>query len=196
MGFKKKVGLGIATAALGISLIGGGTYSYFSDSETMSNTFAAGTLDLSVNPGVLIDLDNIKPGDSMVREFVLSNDGSLKIENVILQTNYTISDANNNNNEDLGKHIRVNFLWNWEKESEPIFETTLYDLKNMDPDIVKRDLWDPLWAQKGGLEPGATNELWVEFEFVDNGQDQNVFQGDHLNLEWIFNANQSDGEEL
>lgn len=38
------------TAALGLSLIGGGTFAYFSDSETTNNTFAAGTLDLAVEP--------------------------------------------------------------------------------------------------------------------------------------------------
>ncbi|HCX48554.1 MAG TPA: cell division protein FtsN, partial [Bacillus sp. (in: Bacteria)] len=29
----------------------------------------------------------------------------------------------------------------------------------------------------------------------DNGKDQNIFQGDTLNLEWTFNANQEAGEE-
>jgi hypothetical protein len=35
--------------------------------------------------------------------------------------------------------------------------------------------------------------LWVQFEFVDDGKDQNIFQGDTLNLEWTFNANQEAG---
>ena len=34
MSLKKKLGLGIATAALGMSLVGGGTYAYFNDVET------------------------------------------------------------------------------------------------------------------------------------------------------------------
>ena len=50
MSLKKKLGLGIASAVLGISLIGGGTFAYFSDTEVSNNTFAAGTLDLAVNP--------------------------------------------------------------------------------------------------------------------------------------------------
>ncbi|WP_461183398.1 TasA family protein, partial [Virgibacillus kimchii] len=32
--------------------------------------------------------------------------------------------------------------------------------------------------------------------FVDNGEDQNQFQGDALNLEWTFTATQTDGEDL
>ncbi|WP_307471018.1 CalY family protein [Cytobacillus purgationiresistens] len=196
MGIKKKLGMGVASAALGIALIGGGTFAYFSDTVTTQNTFAAGTLDLSVNPEAVINIDNIKPGDTMTREFILENNGSLKIANINLVTNYTVNDAANDNVEDFGKHIRVNFLWNWDKESEPIFETTLYELQNMDPDVVKRDLWDPLWAQKGGIEPGQSNELWVQFEFIDNGEEQNAYQGDSLSLEWIFNATQGEGENL
>lgn len=196
MNIKKKIGLNLATAIIGVTLFAGGTFAYFSDQEVTNNTFAAGTLDLSISPEAVINIENIKPGDSMVREFVLTNDGTLKIENVDLETTYSVIDADLNNNDDFGKHIQVNFLWNWDKESEPIFETTLYELKNMDPDVVKRDIWDPLWQQKGGLEPGATNDFWVEFEFIDNGKDQNIFQGDSLNLTWKFNATQGEGEDL
>ena len=194
MGIKKRLGLGMASAALGIALIGGGTYAYFSDQEVTNNAFAAGTLDLSANPTALIDIDGLKPGDTMLREFVLSNDGSLKIENVNLETKYTVTDLNGDNNDDFGKHIKVNFLWNWDQESEPIFETTLYELQKMDPDVVKRDIWDPLWEQEGGLESGENHEFWVEFEFTDNGEEQNMYQGDSLGLEWTFNATQSAGE--
>ena len=31
MGIKQKLGLGVASAALGVALVGGGTYAYFSD---------------------------------------------------------------------------------------------------------------------------------------------------------------------
>ncbi|PRX64062.1 putative ribosomally synthesized peptide with SipW-like signal peptide [Bacillus sp. V-88] len=43
MSIKQKLGLGVASAALGLALVGGGTYAYFSDSVTTNNTFAAGT---------------------------------------------------------------------------------------------------------------------------------------------------------
>ncbi|GAB3797942.1 TasA family protein [Virgibacillus kimchii] len=196
MNIKKKLGLSVASAVLGISLIGGGTFAYFSDEAVTDNSFAAGTLDLSANPMAIINLNNLKPGDSMVREFSLTNDGSLNIENVFLETDYTVLDADDNNTEDFGKHIRVNFLWNWDQESEPIFQTTLYDLREMDPDVVKRDIWDPLWEEKGGLETEETHDFWVQFEFVDNDEDQNMFQGDGLELEWTFHATQEEGEDL
>ncbi|PHD39103.1 cell division protein FtsN, partial [Bacillus toyonensis] len=47
MSLKKKLGVGVVSAALGLSLIGGGTYAYFSDQVVTNNSFAVGTLDLA-----------------------------------------------------------------------------------------------------------------------------------------------------
>src|SRR6476619_4369804 len=102
MGIKKKLGMGVASAALGLSLIGGGTFAYFSDKELSNNTFAAGTLDLSVDPTTIIDFDNIKPGDKMTRDFKLVNNGSLDIKTVKLLTNYNVIDSKGDNSEDFG----------------------------------------------------------------------------------------------
>ncbi|AZU63049.1 TasA family protein [Neobacillus mesonae] len=90
MGIKKKLGLGMASAALGLSLIGGGTFAYFSDEATIHNGFAAGTLNLEVGkyPGtqwpVNFDLSNLRPGDTVERTFDLKNVGSLAIEDTYL----------------------------------------------------------------------------------------------------------------
>lgn len=54
--------MGVASAALGLSLIGGGTFAYFSDKEVSNNTFAAGTLDLTLDPKTLVNIENLKPG--------------------------------------------------------------------------------------------------------------------------------------
>ena len=59
---EKKLGMGVASAALGLSLIGGGTFAFFSDKEVSNNTFAAGTLDLTLNPKTLVDIKDLKPG--------------------------------------------------------------------------------------------------------------------------------------
>lgn len=63
MSLKQKVGIGVVTATLGLSLTFGGVFAYFSDSETSSNSFQAGTLDLSINPSVIVDVKDLKPGD-------------------------------------------------------------------------------------------------------------------------------------
>jgi spore coat-associated protein N len=189
MGLKKQLGTGVMTAVLGLSLIGGGTYAYFSSSETTNNTFAAGTLDLAVEPTTIIDVKDLMPGDSVTRDFELQNTGSLDIKKVLLETDYSIIDAEGDNTEDLGDHIQVKFLYNADKMDEVIYETTLSELKNMEPEAVNEEVFEEFLGD-GGLESGNQDDLVVEFEFIDNGEDQNQFQGDELNLEWTFNAQQ------
>ena len=111
MSIKKKLAMGIATGALAVSMIGGGTYAYFNDVETSTNTFAAGTLDLAVNPETIIDVNNLKPGDFMYRGFKLENNGSLDISKVLLTTDFTESVAG------FADHIIVEFLINEDKSS-------------------------------------------------------------------------------
>ena len=84
--------MGVASAALGLSLIGGGTFAYFSDKEVSNNTFAAGTLDLTLDPTTLVDIKDLKPGDKVKKEFLLKNSGSLAIKDVQLATKYTVND--------------------------------------------------------------------------------------------------------
>ncbi len=191
MGIKHKLGLGIASAALGLSLVGGGTFAYFSDTAEANSTFAAGTLDLNANPTELLSVNNLKPGDYMIRTFKLENNGSLDIKKVLLDTSYEVTDAKGDNADDFGNHIKVDFLYNADKGSDVIYSTTLADLKNMkDPDAVARG-----WIKgEKGLEAGTKDDFIVMFTFEDNKQDQNMFQGDSLALKWTFNAKQGAGE--
>ncbi|WP_059170868.1 TasA family protein [Bacillus sp. FJAT-27445] len=89
MSIKKKLGLGMASAALGLSLIGGGTFAYFSDEATVHNSIAAGTLKFNVGTvaghDFNFDLSNFRPGDSVQRAFKLTNTGSLAIEKVLMK---------------------------------------------------------------------------------------------------------------
>ena len=89
MSIKKKLGLGVASAALGLSLIGGGTWAAFNDTATINNHFASGTLDLVVGKNhpshqLNFDLSNMKPGDNVQRIFKLNNAGSIAIKEVLL----------------------------------------------------------------------------------------------------------------
>lgn len=193
MKIKVKLVIGVITAAFGLLLIGGGTYAYFSDSVTSENTFAAGTIDLAVEPTELVNLENLKPGDSMERLFQLQNNGTLDVAKVLLETDYEVMDAEGDNTEDFGNHIKVQFLYNADQLREVVFETTLHDLKNMSPEAIAEEALSPL-LEEDGLEAGTTDDFLVLFEFVDNGEDQNQFQGDSLNLEWTFIAEQTAGE--
>lgn len=192
MGIKKQLGIGIMSATLGLTMIGGGTYAYFSDKEVTNNTFAAGTLDLSAEPTEIINLENMKPGDSMVRSFELENKGTLDIGKVLMETNYLITDAKEDNSEDFGEYIEVEFLYNADKFDEVIYKTTLAALKDMTPEAINEHVFNPQFGEKG-LGAGTVDDFAVKFNFIDNGKDQNEFQGDQLNLEWTFNALQTDG---
>ncbi|WP_410772006.1 TasA family protein [Fontibacillus sp. BL9] len=195
MGIKKTLGFGVITAALGLSLIGGGTFAYFSDSVETTGTFAAGTLDLNADPTAIIDVGNLKPGDYAVRTFKLKNNGSLDIGKVNLGTSYTVTNRAGApaNTDDFGKHIKVKFLTNLDKDETVIYETTLFALQSLSPDAVENK-WLDWFEERGGLRAGNSDNLIVKFEFVDNNADQNQFQGDSLNLKWTFTAKQGNGE--
>lgn len=193
MGIKNKVGAGILSAAIGLSLIGGGTYAYFSDSEDSVSTFAAGTIDLQIEPTEIVELDNLKPGDSVSRTFKLQNKGSIGIGKVLLETDYDVNDVKGDNTEDFGEHIEVEFLYNIDQVNEVIYETTLAELKKMTPEAVSEEIFLPIIGENG-LEAGTEDDFLVKFNFIDNTKDQNQFQGDIINLRWTFNAQQTGGE--
>ncbi|GIP54772.1 MULTISPECIES: TasA family protein [Paenibacillus] len=194
MGIKKTLGFGVVTAALGLTLIGGGTFAYFSDSVETTGTFAAGTLDLNADPTAIIDVGNLKPGDFAIRTFKLKNNGSLDIGKVNLATSYTVTNRAGApaNTDDFGKHIKVKFLTNIDKDETVIYETTLSALQSLSPDAVE-NTWLGWFEERGGLRAGDSDNLIVKFEFVDNNEDQNQFQGDSLNLKWTFTAKQGKG---
>jgi spore coat-associated protein N len=197
MSIKKKLAMSIATGALAVSMIGGGTYAYFSDTEVNNSSFAAGTLDINVKgndkDNAIINVDNLKPGDVMTRTFKLNNTGSLDVSKVLLTSSYSVGDVKGDNGSaDFGEHIKVQFLINNDKGNEVIKNTTLKALKGYD--VAERDLLAWIFgAENSGLKAGTSDTLTVKFEFVDNKKDQNIFQGDSLKLDWTFDAQQTAG---
>ena len=193
MTLKKKLGMGITSAVLGAALVGGGTFAFFSDKEVSNNTFAAGTLDLALNPSTVVNVSNLKPGDTVEKEFKLENKGTLDIKKVLLKTDYTVEDVKKDNKDDFGKHIKVTFLKNVDKHETIVKETTLDKLKGDTLTAVNNDLAAWFWDEKG-ISAGKSDKFKVKFEFVDNKKDQNEFQGDKLQLTWTFDAQQGDAE--
>ncbi|KON85990.1 cell division protein FtsN [Sporosarcina globispora] len=189
MSFAKKVSQGVMSAALGLSLIGGGTFAYFSDTVETQNTFAAGTLDLGMNPSAVVNISNIKPGDEVYREFTLENNGTLPIGKVLLNTKYTVADAMQDgqaNTDDLAKHIKVTIMYNTSSATNTVVETTLHDLQTQQPDLT--EINTSVGPKPDGIPAGEKEKIFVLFEFVDNGENQNQFQGDKLQVNWTFNA--------
>lgn len=222
MNVKKKLGMGIAAAIFGLALITGGTFAYFSDTAKADGTFASGTLDLSVNPTTIIEVDNLKPGDWMPRSFDLVNGGTLDIKNVDLTTKYRVTRDGKPVNKKLANafanDLYVDFLYNTtgDKDYEVLFDISLKDLSNMTPDDLATRIetelkkikkggcilwwcWDPVYkeidTEKSGIAVGETANFDVQFRFHDTGEPQNHLQNLQLELEWIFEGYQTDGEE-
>jgi spore coat-associated protein N len=97
------------------------------------------TLDLSINPNAVVNIDNLKPGDEVYREFTFENKGSLDIYQVLLDTKYTVEDAKSDNTDDFANHIKVTIMYNTSSATVPVVETTLAQLKEQTPDLTAID---------------------------------------------------------
>jgi len=93
----KKILLSLITVVVMAGVSAGATQSYFSDTETSTgNTFAAGSLNLTVNGNdgtntVKFTVSNMRPGSQNIGTYTLNNTGTvngyLDIENVVVTTN-------------------------------------------------------------------------------------------------------------
>ena len=184
MTIKKRLITGMATAAIGLSLIGGGTYAYFNDTEVTNNTFANGMLDLGINKESIIKIGDLVPGDTVLGSFELTNDGNVDMKEVILNTDYEVIDQKpTNNGDDLGDHIQVKYLNKVHGKEELVHQQTLSELKK-----------NPVRVLKEFPAKSKAEKYTVKFEFIDDGGNQNHFQGDELKLIWEFEAVQRDGK--
>ena len=100
---KKILGLTIA-ALLVMGLVGGGTWAYFSDPETITgNYLSAGTLDLDVDgtddPSAVFQLTDVYPGENSSDYAVLLNSGSIAGELDISITGLTNTENLTSNTE-------------------------------------------------------------------------------------------------
>ncbi|WP_100010389.1 TasA family protein [Lentibacillus sediminis] len=188
MGIKKKLGMGVATAILGLSLVGGGTFAYFSDAETVDNTFAAGTLDLGVDPTIAFDIDNLKPGDTMIRSFKMTNEGSLNISKVLMNTSFT-------GTEEFANHLKVDFLASDLTVIDELSGYTVAELAQIkDTDITPGfPIWFDFIVDAQGIPNGTEDWVTIKITFEDNGQDQNNLQGANLDVAFELEAHQTEG---
>ncbi|MFS0783742.1 TasA family protein [Bacillus sp. 1P06AnD] len=219
MGLKTKLAVGIMSGALGLSLVGGGTWAAFNDVETVSNTFAAGTLDLGKGDATeVFNISNLKPGDSFKRSITLKNEGSLDINQIFLNAssfkdwkdkdvlglNGKLAGAGNNSiDEFLGQ-----FTVTIKKGSTFVYgengSKTLADLKaeatgnnGSGVEITGTD------NKTVGLASGDKTTAW-EFEVKfkeDNAlisgtrlHAQNKYQGEGAKIDFVFEATQMPGE--
>jgi spore coat-associated protein N len=222
MSLKKKLGLGAASAALGLSLIGGGTFAYFNDNATINNAFAAGTLDLVVgdvqNEAINFDLTNLKPGDKMDRRFVLKNNGTIAIKDVLLDARaYDWVDGNqtpDSTMDDFLKQFKIDILRaenGYSENANTIIasgqELTLYDLVYSNALATKLlnsgdrlvgdriNIASPIGTDDDDgltVDPNDTDMVIFRIEFKNDGN-QNKYQGDAVKFSFDLEARQWDG---
>jgi spore coat-associated protein N len=207
MGIKKKLGLGMASAALGLSLIGGGTFAYFNDTATLHNSFESGTLVLDLeqayNFPINFDLENIKPGDSWERQFVLANNGSLDFGNTFM----TVTNAGTDNA--LLDTLKVYYFVD---ATAPVVDPGAPDAGYLllnSKDITLREALNGQWAGKIkapyvtadgklnltplGQAAGTDNRYRMMIKFPETGAPQNDLQGLSVDVDFNFDARQVPG---
>ncbi|MEH7176564.1 TasA family protein [Neobacillus vireti] len=209
MGIKKKLGLGMASAALGLSLIGGGTFAYFNDTATLHNAFVSGELTLDLEQAwefpINFDLIDIKPGQSWERQFVLANNGSVDIGDTFM----TWKDAGSDSN--LLETLTVKYF----VHADPPFvdpgavDGEGYLLLNAQ-DITLREAIDKdfegkiksQYLKNGdlnltplGIAAGGKDRLRMIIEFPETGSPQNELQGKTVKVDFTFDARQTPGTE-
>ncbi|RSD26759.1 TasA family protein [Mesobacillus subterraneus] len=189
MSLKKKLGMGIATAALGFSLIGGGTFAYFNDTEQAKANFASGTIDLETNKEYWFDIDKLAPGDKMTRQLEIKNAGTLDIKKVLMDTSYQVTAGGDDHlsADDFAKQLKVVFLSS--DLQVVLLDKTLYELSQMSDVEVSS-----YFFQNNRLPVGESDTLTMRVHFMDNG-DQNRFQGDSIQVKFDLEAVQRDGVE-
>jgi spore coat-associated protein N len=199
MSLKKKLGLGMASAALGLSLVGGGTFAYFNDTATLHNSFESGTLVLDLekawNFPINFDLENIKPGQSWERQFVLANNGSLDFGDTFMKVTNAGSD-----NELLDNLLVTYFV-------DATGPDSGYLLLNSQ-DITLREAINGEFAGKiksrylkegklnltpTGQAAGTDNRFRMIIKFPDTRTAQNHLQGLSVDVDFNFDARQVPG---
>lgn len=147
------------------------------------------------DPSVIVNLSNLKPGDTVLRDFKLKNDGTLNIPKVVLRTSSAITDAQGDNGtHNFKDDIIVTFLVNKDKKESPLLVISLADLEKESPDLVARGILGAiLGGEKSGIKAGTSDDLTIQFAFKETLQPQNYYQGDTLALTLNFEANQEKG---
>jgi spore coat-associated protein N len=207
MSLKRKLGLGMASAALGLSLVGGGTFAYFNDTATLHNSFESGTLVLDIeqayNFPINFDLENIKPGQSWERQFVLANNGSLDFG----QTFMTVTNAGQDNA--LLDTLKVFYFVD---ATAPVVDPGAPDAGYLlinSQEITLREAINGQFAGKIkapyitadgklnltplGQAAGADNRYRMMIKFPETGAPQNALQGLSVDVDFKFDARQVPG---
>jgi spore coat-associated protein N len=200
---KKIVGL-IITALLIIGIVGGGTYAYFSDTESSTgNTLTAGTLDLNINGGNVaintFDVGNVAPGDSGSANCTLANVGSIpgELDVTIAAINNTAGAGGTQyegGSGELGANAEMALYFDVDEsggatagDSGLKSDGTLYDPSvALDYDIINN--YVETWDAADNITAGISDSFVIDWQVPDlTGND---IQGDSVSFDITFTLEQ------
>jgi spore coat-associated protein N len=202
---KAKLGMGVASAVLGMAMVGGGTWAAFTDEEVVKNSFVTGTLNLDVTDlstdGYAIKLSNIKPGDQRTYDFKLDNIGSLSINEVLLTaTAGTHVDGSAPNEPATVGSTQEGFLKQFVIGIQNENGGNVIDLANNVTlwDLVTNNAYKNLDVLHMNLEadrPNDVDTVHVTIKMKNEG-DQNVYQNDSGEIIFNLKATQEVGNTI
>ena len=206
MSMNRRILMSVLAIAMTLTLVGGATFAYFSDTETSSgNTFTAGTLDLMIRDGGIDWFDGIgaewtlsdmKPGDIVYGSVDFKNFGSIYADHMEITCFYAITDP-------LGPESDTEENTSADKMAgEMIISKMVYSYDNIEVDCLPRitdangnlakDLYDLRVGEVDDLPlPQAGIQLAdISMTLQFNSGAGNDFQGDILDTTFMFTLNQ------
>ncbi len=188
---KRRLFLGVLAIALMASLVGAFTYAYFSDPESATATFSAGTVDIEVdeqNPwteSFLTELADLKPCEEGTITFTVKNVG----ENpVVLWKHIAVTATRGGlhpeSEENADPNDTKNYLHKVIDYDLKVGDTVIFDLDNgLSMDDI-RSMWMPLGCI------GIGGSLDVEQSYHMRADAGNEFQGDEMDFDIDLYAEQ------
>jgi len=191
---QKSILVSLLTVGLLASVIGVGTYAYFSDTETsMGNTMTAGTLDLKVaqggtwvdNPGILVTIADMKPSyekwSNPVYLKIVDNPGKVYKRINVVQCVGNQNPEPEQAVETSEQEALVNGSTNW-LPGVTEFAMEVNDGPQTTPVILNTILG--AWQYLGAFEPQVSIKVEQYFHMVNEAG--NVYQGDQCTFEEQF----------
>jgi len=211
---KKILGLTVS-AMMVMGLVGGGTWAFFSDTETSTgNVLQAGTLDLNLNGGdsdiKIIDtsVSNIYPGISSSNYTTLLNAGSIAGELDIAFSGYSddststteygdgTDNISNNNDVDFSVWIDVDENGSWgagdidlEADGSAVRyeDDNTLDAGNISPYLTQS--WDDVFNGTANFTNGTSARFYMSYS-VNGANVGNEIQEDSISWDITFTLEQ------
>lgn len=161
-----------------VAVVAGATTAYFSDTESATGTFSAGTIDISVdgdNPwDASFEMTDLKPSETGLIDFVIENTGPNPV--VVWKHIGNVQTGG-------GEHPESEWAEDPTNTINHIHKVTNYDLK-VDDTVI--------FADEDGLSINDIRSMWMPLGCIDVGEQLAVQQSYHMRGEDTGNWAQAD----